>query len=209
MRLYHINRSILGMALAALALVACNDTWDEHYSPSQSSELTLWQTIQQNSDLSNFARVVQATGFDKSLDGAQMFTVFAPTNSAFTSAEADALIAAYQNEKARNVKDNENSTIKEFIHNHIALYNYSASSLSNDSITMMNGKYIILTPDKFGKSPIASANQIANNGVLFTIGEKADYFRNIYEWLCYDHDHDSIANFLKAYNTYYFEINKK
>ena len=84
------------------------------------------------------------------------------------------------------MKDKENSTIKEFLQNHIALYNYSTSSLSNDSITMMNGKYMVLTHDRFGNRPITSANQLASNGVLFTIGEKADYFRNVFEWIRYD-----------------------
>ncbi len=205
MKLYHIFRNIMGFTVAALAVVACSDEWDEHYSPSVASGQSIWQTIQQNSELSNFARVVQAAGYDAQLASSQMFTVFAPTNSALSSAEADNLIAAYQREKAKGVKDQENSTIKEFLQNHIALYNYSTSSLSNDSITMMNGKYMLLTSNQFGNRPIASSNQLASNGVLFTLSEKADYFRNVFEWLRYDQELDSLANFLYSYNLYEFD----
>lgn len=200
MRLHHINYNMLGMLFAALAFAACADEWDDHYNPSTQASQSIWQVIQQNSELSNFARVVQATGYDAALSSSQMFTVFAPTNSAFSSEEADQLIAAYQKEKALQVRDKENSTIKEFIQNHIALYNYSTSSLSNDSIVMMNGKYMVLTPDKLGDMPIASANQMTTNGVLFTLSKKADYFRNVFEWLRFDPELDSLANFLYAFN---------
>lgn len=205
MKINHILRNMMGLTIAALAIVACADEWDDHYSPSVSAGQSIWQTIQQNSELSNFAKVVQATGYDAALASSQMFTVFAPTNSAFSAAEADNLIAVYQQEKARGVKDKENSTIKEFLQNHIALYNYSTSSLSNDSITMMNGKYMVIKHDQFGNRPITSANQLASNGVLFTIGEKADYFRNVFEWIRYDQDLDSLANFLYSYNQYEFD----
>ena len=205
MRIYHIFRNMMGITIAALAFVACADEWDDHYSPSVSAGQSIWQMIQQNSELSNFARVVQATGYDAALASSQMFTVFAPTNSALSAAEADNLISVYQQEKASGVKDKENSIVKEFLQNHIALYNYSTSSLSNDSITMMNKKYMVLTHDRFGNRPILSSNQQASNGVLFTLGEKADYFRNVFEWIRYDQDLDSLANFLYSYNQYEFD----
>lgn len=205
MRIYHIFRNMMGITIAALAFVACADEWDDHYSPSVSAGQSIWQMIQQNSELSNFARVVQATGYDAALASSQMFTVFAPTNSALSAAEADNLISVYQQEKASGVKDKENSIVKEFLQNHIALYNYSTSSLSNDSITMMNKKYMVLTHDRFGNRPILSSNQQASNGVLFTLGEKADYFRNVFEWIRFDQDLDSLANFLYSYNQYEFD----
>ncbi len=204
MRLYHINYKMLALLFIAIAVGACSDEWDEHYQPSTQADQSIWQMIQHDSELSNFARVVQAAGYDEALSSSQMFTVFAPTNSAFSSDEADRLIANYQKEKALLVKDKENSTIKEFIQNHIALYNYSISSLSNDSIVMMNGKYMVLKPGKFGGMDIASANQLATNGVLFTLSKKADYFRNVFEWLRFDSELDSLANFLYAYNEYVF-----
>ena len=92
MRRYHINCNMLGLLFAALTFVACTDEWDNHYSPTTQASQSIWQEIQQNSELSNFARVVQATGYDAALSSSQVFTVFAPTNSAFSSEEADRLV---------------------------------------------------------------------------------------------------------------------
>ena len=69
--------------LSSLLLSSCSDKWDDHYDGTAQSvqEGSLWEAIQQNPELSNFCSVVQACGYDKSLASAQVFTVFAPTNS--------------------------------------------------------------------------------------------------------------------------------
>lgn len=200
----NIYKKVFGAVIIALAFMACNDKWNDHYDVMSSGEGTLWQAISGNEDLSNFARVVKACGYDTALVGKQVFTVFAPTNDKFTSQMADELIAVYQAEKAKNVKENDNSTVKEFLQNHIALYNYSVSSLSNDSIVMMNGKYLSLTPTTFGGQPILSSNQLYGNGVLFTLGNKVEYFPNVFEYLGKDGELKNIADFLYSYNRYKF-----
>ena len=114
-------------------LVSCTDTWDEHYDATAEGvqKGSLWEAIKQNPELSNFASVIEACGYDVPLGSSQVFTVFAPTNANFSQAEAQALIAQYQAEKGK-VSDEDNTTIKEFLQNHIALYNHSVSSISND-----------------------------------------------------------------------------
>jgi uncharacterized surface protein with fasciclin (FAS1) repeats len=177
-------------------LTACSDTWDDHNNraPEGVEEGSLWQAIQQNPELSNFSSVVEACGYDKSLASAQVFTVFAPTNSCFSKEEADKLIAAYHAEKGK-VDDKDNSTIKEFLQNHIALYNYSVSQSSNDTIMMMNGKNILLTTSKIGNSPLTSSNRLYSNGVLFTVGSQVDYFPNVFEYMRRDAELDSLYSF--------------
>ena len=63
-------------------MTSCSDTWDDHYEGKAqgAQDGTLWQAIKQNGSLSNFASVIEACGYDKSLAGSQVFTVFAPTN---------------------------------------------------------------------------------------------------------------------------------
>lgn len=207
MKCYHLYQKALGAVVIALAFMGCSDEWDDHYNATSGTvqEGSLWQAIKADANLSNFARVVEACGYDTTLVGRQMFTVFAPTNDNFSSADADALIATYQQEKAARTKDDDNTTIKEFLQNHIALYNHSVSSASNDSIVMMNGKYQVLTANTFGGEPIVSSNKAYGNGVLFTLGNKVDYFPNIFEYLRKDADLDSVANFLYSYNKYVFD----
>ena len=193
---FKIYSKVIGLAVAALTLAACADTWDDHYDKKGegTNDATLWQAITQNSNLSNFAKVVHGCGFDKSLNSSQVFTVFAPTNDQFSAQEADELIAGYNAEKGK-VNDDDNTVFKEFIQNHIAMYNHSVSPTSNDSIMLMNGKNTILTANTFGNNPILTSNQHYSNGVLFTIQGKAKYFPSVFEYLRKDADLDSIASF--------------
>ena len=193
---FKIYSKVIGLAVAALTLAACADTWDDHYDKKGegTNDATLWQAITQNSNLSNFAKVVHGCGFDKSLNSSQVFTVFAPTNDQFSAQEADELIAGYNAEKGK-VNDDDNTVFKEFIQNHIAMYNHSVSPTSNDSIVLMNGKNTILTANTFGNNPILTSNQHYSNGVLFTIQGKAQYFPSVFEYLRKDADLDSIASF--------------
>ena len=109
-----------------------------------------------------------------------MFTVLAPTNANFSEAQAQELINVYGQEKSQSVKNNDNTAIKEFVQNHIALYNYSVSGNSNDSIVMMNGKYLHLTSNSLGGQSMTLACNVGN-GVLYTLGKKVDYSPNVFE----------------------------
>ena len=104
--------TVIGYCLLVIVTAACSDTWDDHYDGAAKGvqEGSLWQAIQQDSELSNFKSVIEACGYDKSLASAQVFTVFAPTNNCFSKEEADKLIAAYNAEKGK-VDDNDNSCI--------------------------------------------------------------------------------------------------
>lgn len=197
---------IAGCAMI-VALAACTDTWDDHYEGTSDHVLsgTLWQAIEGNQELSNFAKVVKECGYDKSLASSQVFTVFAPVNAKFTAEEADALIAQYKIERA-TVSDDDNTVIKEFLQNHIALYNHSVSSQHNDSIVMMNGKYQSLNSGEFGGSTLLTNNGHYGNGVLFTIDNKVDYFPNVFEYVRKDADLDSLRSFLYNSKFYYKEF---
>ena len=203
----NIYNKVLGLALAVLTFAACSDTWNDHFESkgNDMNDHTLWEGISQKSNLSNFAKVIQACGFDKSLASSQVFTVFAPTNDNFSAQEADELIAAYNAEKGK-VNINDNITIKEFIHNHVAMYNHSIYDASNDSLLMMNGKKVKLSTSTFGNSTILTKNELYNNGVLFTIDRKADFATNIFEYLRKDADLDSVSNFFYSNHFYHHEF---
>ena len=193
-----------------LCCASCSDTWDDHYSEASEGMIntTLWQAINSNSDLSNFAKVAKACGYDVALDGSQTFTVFAPTNASLTGEQADSLIEVFNEDKAAGVKTAENRVVKQFLQNHIALYKKSASSISTDSITMMNGKYQILTQSEIGGENFQTKNVLYNNGILYTLGGQIKYEPNIFEYLAMDHDLDSVYNFIKSYGKYKFDASQ-
>lgn len=203
----HIYNKVIGFALAVLTFAACSDTWNDHFESKgkDTKDYTLWEGISQNSNLSNFAKVIQGCGFDKSLSSSQVFTVFAPTNDNFSAQEADELIAAYNAEKGK-VNEVDNTVIKEFIHNHITMYNHSIYEGTNELLLMMNGKRTKLTSSSFGNRNILSKNELYSNGVLFTIDGKAKFATNIFEYLRKDADLDSVSNFFYSNHFYHHEF---
>ena len=205
----NIYNKVLGLALAALTFTACTDTWDEHYEGNGSGgihEGSLWQAIKNNPDLSHFASVIEACDFAKSLDGSQVFTVFAPTNANFSQEEADALIAEYQKQKSERVVEDDNTVLKEFIQNHIALYNYSVAKDSRDSIMLMNGKYAMLSSNDIDGVTMLTKNQLYGNGVLYTLDDKVSFLSNVFEYVSKDPDLDSLRSFLYNKKYYYREF---
>ncbi|MBQ3753772.1 MAG: fasciclin domain-containing protein [Prevotella sp.] len=203
-----ISRGLLYCGVA-VALAACSDTWDDHYDSMGSGSIhegSLWQAIKSNPDLSNFASVVEACDFAKSLDGSQVFTVFAPTNSNFSKGEADALINDYKAQKNANVLEDDNTVLKEFVQNHVALYNHSVSSESHDSILLMNGKYAVLTSTDIDGVQMLSKNQLYGNGVLYTLSNKVKFLSNVFEYVAKDPELDSLRSFLYNSKFYYREF---
>ncbi len=204
---------VLGLALTALAFHACSDDWDEHYKVQpQVSGVSLWQTISTDENLSNFKLVLEHCGYDKVLSSPQVFTVFAPTNDYFSEAQANAQKAIYDEDKQKGRKEKENRAIKEFVMNHIALYNHSVSTDFNDTIVMMNGKYLSLvnktvggqSAGSIGDQSFLSSQQPHGNGILYMVDGQVDYFPNVLEQLDKVDGLDSIAAFFDRYNEYEF-----
>ena len=190
--------------LITLALTACSDDWDQHFEPAASVEGTLWHAISANQELSNFARVAQACGYDRILDGSQTFTVFAPTNAAFTVAEADALIASYNQQQAEGVRTSDNTVVRRFMQNHIAQYRFPVSSLTDCTISLMNDKYATLTSSQLNGNTLSTKNAHCDNGLLFTLDKKLDYVPNVLECLDIEDGLDSVYHFLSSHNVYEF-----
>lgn len=205
MKTRKIYKRLAVVLTAALALAGCSDEWDDHYNGSTGANGNLWEAIESNPNLSNFATLLQGVGYDKALASSQMFTVFAPTNDNFSAEHAQALVNEYKAEKAAGTRDNDNTTIKEFVQNHIALYNYSVAPSSSDSIVMLNGKYKVLTASTFGGQTITQANQVYGNGVLYTLAEPSSFVPNIFENLSKVEGLDSVSNFLNSFNIYVFD----
>lgn len=204
-------QSVAALFAMTVLTVGCTDKWDDHYTTGSlegTGDGTLWEAIASRADLSNFTRVVKECGYDVTLGGSQSFTVFAPTNDYLTDHQADSLIEEYEKQVQANTRKTDNTVVKQFLQNHIALYKYPVSSLTNDTVTMMNGKYQPLTPSSIGGGTFRTSNTLCENGVLFTIDRPISYFPNIFEYLGQDEELDSVSAFLNKYNEYVFQPDK-
>ena len=107
--------TIMKYTLAALLpmMAACQDEWDEHYGSTNplANPESLWEAMKADANLSNFVQLAENTGYNYQFNGDQMFTVFAPTNDCLSQGDIDSLTAAYNEQKARKVKDNDNTVI--------------------------------------------------------------------------------------------------
>ena len=188
-------------------LFSCSDQWSDHYESSSTAENngSLWKSMSENPELSNFASVVKTCGYDRILDGNQTFTVFAPTNATFTATQAEALIASYNEQAAKGVRTNENTVIRRFLQNHIAQYRYPVSSLTEKTIAMMNNKYAHITANKIGDRTLTSKNALSANGLLFTIDGMLNYMPSVFESLDMEADLDSVYQFLNSHSIYLFD----
>lgn len=187
--------------------VSCSDEWNDHYdaySPAEDSG-SLWEAVSGEPQLSHFASVVKACGYDRILSSNQTFTVFAPTNDTFSANQAEALIDSYNQQNAKGVRTNENTVIRRFLQNHIAQYRYPVSSLTEKTISMMNNKYAQITTDKIGNRTFTSKNALSTNGLLFTIDGTIDYVPSVFESLNVEAHLDSVYRFLNSHSVYVFD----
>lgn len=205
---------IMKYTLAALVplMASCQDAWDEHYgtpNASLAASESLWEAMQADATLSNFVQLAENVGYNYQLNGNRVFTVFAPTNDWLSQGDIDSLTAAYNEQKARKVKDNDNTVIKQFLQNHIAMYNQSALP-SGDSVqmTMLNGKLGYLADGAVNGVKFLTSNRLYRNGVLFTVDGKLPYFANVAESFGMDSDLDSVAAFFDKFNVYEFNASQ-
>lgn len=205
-----MKKTIIKYAWAALLpfVASCSDEWDEHYGQGNpmASEESLWQALQERPELSNFARLVENVGYEYYFGGDRMFTLFAPTNDYLTEAAVDSLTEVYNTQKNNRIKNNDNTVIKQFLQNHMAMYNYAAIP-SGDSVQMMmlNGKYSYLADGTVNGVKCLTSNELYRNGVLFTVDGRLPYFANVSEYFSTDAELDSIASFFSRYNVYEFD----
>lgn len=198
---------LLPMLGGAWVGVSCTDTWDDHYESLGGGENgvhegTIWSAIKSNPNMSNFAKLIEGCDYVDRLNGSQVFTVFVPTNDDFSAAEAEALITEYKAQAEKVLPEN-NTVIKEFIQNHMALYNHSFTNMRTDTLVLMNGKYAVMKPDTtLNGIKMSDINQLYSNGVLFVMDKKVDFTPNVFETFRKDADYDSIRSFL--YNSHYY-----
>ncbi|MBR2881669.1 MAG: hypothetical protein IKB96_04815, partial [Prevotella sp.] len=136
-------------AICAIGIVCglygCSD-WDDHYNGTNTSggnNLTLWQQLKSEQQLSDFCEVLEETkifrqhkktpvSYAELLDGGQSFTVVAPVNGTFNK---DSLLQLVQTAQGDSVVE------KFFVLNHISRKLVSIPAKS-DRMLLLNKKHV-------------------------------------------------------------------
>ncbi len=198
--------SLLPLAGGAGLLASCSD-WDDHYDAGQTgSNVTLFELMQQQPELSDFCQVLQQTkvfrmhrktnvSYAQLLGSGQAFTVIAPVNGSFNR---DSLLRLVETNQGDSVVE------KYFVLNHISR---SATSMKDEpqSLLMLNSKHITLADGAAQGVSLKQANMHAKNGVLHVANAQLPFNRSLYETLCDLPDLSAIGGFLRQYDEDYFD----
>lgn len=181
----HTNNIRMMMLACGLSAVAsCSDFDDFNTVPSAvdpAADKTLWENIASNLNLREFKAVLERVGYDKVLDAAHTYTVWAPVDGSFNS---DSL-AQVSDEKV----------VKEFLNNMIADYAHHETTLHDTVIYMLNEKLLKfankgtagLTFDAQRILPNVTNPSVYNypstNGLLYVVSNPSVFRYNGYEYI--------------------------
>ncbi len=203
-KLNNIGFFLLILLAGTLVFSSCeNESWNDHYSVDSElvSDQSLWDHIRTNPNLKKFAWALKKTGYDKNLANSQMYTVWAPVDSAATN-----------NIDTTNVSIDNIVLLKEYVKNHISRYKYTASGTKQSKITLLNNKVTTFGPKGsdyyFADNKCLSKNIVASNGLLHVIGRKLPFFDNLWEYLSKDSRLDSIRNYLYSFDKITFDASR-
>jgi len=198
------NKYIGTLMLAATMMTAasCSDFSDynkEVADAAPAASQTLWQNIQQDGQLSDFASLLQKVGYDSILNASQYYTVWAPLNGTYDASVFQSL--------------DKNALLRQFVNNHIANYSHRASGIFNERILMRNEKSYDFTGNgtfTFDGVTLNAANLPSNNGIMHTLNGVANFYPNLYEFITdsqlnKSYGIDSVSNFFRRYETSYLD----
>ena len=185
---------ILSAAMLITGSVSSCSDWNDHYdantAETATSTSTIWENINPNTYLSQFADLLKRAGYDKVLNTTQVYTVWAPLNGTYDYAELAATDSA--------------TLLREFVKNHVTRYNYPASGSIKENIYLLNNKLQSFAGDNtytFGGVNVRTPNLASSNGVIHTIEGKVNFFSNIYEYLNKrKYAIDSISNYVHKFD---------
>ncbi len=203
-----MNYKYIICALCAICcLYGCAD-WDDHFDNANvaGNELTLWQQMKENPQLSDFCQVLENTkvfrmhkktsvSYAGLLDSGQAFTVVAPVNGSFNR---DSLLNLVQTNQGDSLVE------RFFVFNHLSR---TLRSVTPDNTTMhlLNSKYAQVGPEGIEGVRVVNPNIHAKNGVLHVAERPLPYRYNIYEYLSNDRNVNLIGANLRQYEVDYFD----
>jgi len=161
----------LAIGLLASLFAACNP-WDEHVKVNDSNlDASVIDVLKQQPDLSTFVNVLELTGYDSVLINAQSYTIFAPTNAAWTGIDM------------ANIE-----LLRGYVKNCVAFQSFTLVSnvFTVSKIKMLNGKYLPTSGSSIDGVAVGEHNILAANGVIHKTASLLVPKMNIWEYLNQD-----------------------
>lgn len=170
-----------------VAMFGCKDSLDDHYTykSENKSNLSLFDYIKTQSELSIFAEMLEISGLDTLLTQSQTFTVWAPGN-----------------DYLKGIDLNNKELVTKIIKNHICRYSYSSIDAKDKYLRMINNKLIRFNTQGesvyFDNYKIAKPDISTLNGILHVINGYVPYRLNHWEYLMNEVGLDSLRKYLNS-----------
>lgn len=186
------------------ALTACSE-WDDHYdnlAVSTSTDLTLWQTMKQQPELSDFCDVLNQTmllrqhkktgvSYANLLDGVQTFTVMAPVNGTFSK---DSLLKMVATDRGDSI------VARSFVGNHLSYAIVSDVDTPKDFFLLSRKRSTIGGGNVAGVPIVAGrSNLMAKGGILHILTAPLAYRNNLYEAMLNNPEYALLGQQLRSY----------
>ncbi|WP_243349164.1 fasciclin domain-containing protein [Parabacteroides sp. FAFU027] len=187
-----MRKRIYGLPLFTLCLItlllgSCKDDWDSHFYPeiNGKSNLSLYEYIQSRPDMSTFAQLLKSKGYDSTLNSAQTFTVWAPTNSSLSGFNVNDTLA-----------------VRRLLQNHITQFSIPTAGITSKTLTMLNNKLLTFAGSgsdySLAGKPIVEADKAMRNGIVHVLGNYVPYKLNVWEYLNEKPGLDSVRTFVNS-----------
>lgn len=188
------------LCCGAAAVTSCTDYSDYNTvpeDPQPGANMTLWENISNDQQLTKFAALARKCNFSEALNSPRFYTVWAPVDGAISDADYNRLMAS-----------DSATIVKQFIQQHITEYNYQVSA-AQDSVTIvsLNAKHHPFTQTAFDGYNYLSVNSPSTNGVLHKINGMSEFYYNLYENIDNLTGCDSIKKYIQKYDEYYLDVN--
>ena len=197
-----ISRSVLASS-ALLAFVACSD---DHFDIKNNfgSDKTLWENIESDAQLSDFATLLKRTKVIKAdndhkatltaaelLNQPQTFTIWAPVNGSFNAKawndsldEAERYAKAGTSEGRLRALDLNYKVWNQLVANHLARFNYEGNT-GRQEIKLLNNKNVNYTGTQFNSVPVTGTPLVTSNGSLHYLKGSSPFAYNIYDYIAH------------------------
>ena len=186
---------------------SCSD-WNNHYEneAASSADLSLWDAIQQRSDLSDFAQILEntkvfrqhkttAVSYADVLKGGRSFTLFAPVNGTFNK---DSILALLSTAKGDSAVE------RFFIMNHLSQKLVSVDG-TDKKFHLLNSKNVSFSTNTVNDVTFKEWNIHSKNGIMHVMNSQLPYKKTIYETLVSLPQFKSHGEFLASYNEDIFD----
>ena len=188
------NYKRLFASVLTLAIISCSNPWDDRTdNGDENLSVNLNEAIESTPEGSEFAQLLEQTGYDKVLEQSKTFTVFVPTNDAI--AQVDQAIL------------NNPASLDAFVRNHITLTTYSSVRKDQEErIKMFTNKYVTFKGSTMvDEASIISPDNYAKNGVFHIIDKALTPKLNIWQYIKSQAGSSEISDYLlslKEFNIY-------